>query len=51
MQDLRLLNLSRRKKNLILLLVDISIIMLVYTTLALLNVDDANLTIGAYGQI
>ena len=51
MQDLRLLNLSRRKKNLILLLVDISIIVLVYTTLALLNVDNANLTIGALANI
>lgn len=51
MQDLRLLNLSRRKKNLILLLVDISIIGLVYTTLALLNVDNANLTIGALANI
>ena len=51
MQDLRLLNLSRRKKNLILLLVDISIIVLVYTTLALLNVDIANLTIGALANI
>ena len=45
MQDLRILNLSRRKKNIILLLVDISIIMLVYTTLALLNRDDINSTI------
>lgn len=51
MQDLRLLNLSRRKKNLILLLVDISIIVLVYTTLALLNIDNANLTIGALANI
>ena len=51
MQDLRLLNLSRRKKILILLLVDISIIVLVYTTLALLNVDNANLTIGALANI
>ena len=46
MHGLRVLNLSRRKKNIILLLVDISIIMLVYTTLALLNRYDTNSIIG-----
>ncbi|WP_291656774.1 nucleoside-diphosphate sugar epimerase/dehydratase [Clostridium sp.] len=51
MQDLRILNLSRRKKNIILLLVDISIIMLVYTTLALLNRDDINSIIGLWTTI
>ncbi|WP_294130153.1 nucleoside-diphosphate sugar epimerase/dehydratase [uncultured Clostridium sp.] len=51
MQDLRVLNLSRRKKNIILLLVDISIIMLVYATLALLNIEDINLTTGIWINI
>ena len=51
MQDLRILNLSRRKKNIILLLVDISIIMLVYATVSLLNKGDTNSIIGLWTTI
>ena len=51
MQDLRILNLSRRKKNTILLLVDISIIMLVYATVSLLNKGDTNSIIGLWTTI
>ena len=50
-QDLRILNLSRRKKNIILLLVDISIIMLVYATVSLLNKGDTNSIIGLWTTI
>ena len=51
MQDLRILNLSRRKKNIILLLVDISIIMLIYATVSLLNKGDTNSIIGLWTTI